>query len=59
MNKDISISLEYNPQEDRPIKCPECGKGIIIPINSKSKINHCFVCDKCKFNINLTPDIEV
>ena len=54
-----SISLDYNPQKDKPIKCPECGKGIIIPINPKSKINHGFICDKCNLKINLTADVEV
>jgi len=41
------------------VLCAECGKGYYKPVNPKSEINYCFVCDNCGSHWNRDPAVEV
>ena len=35
------------------VLCELCNKGIMIPTNEKSSINHCFKCNSCGVYMNV------
>ena len=41
--------------------CPECRKGIMIPLNSNfpASENHCFVCENCGSKRMIVPSITI
>lgn len=54
-----SILLKMTTKESDNIQCENCGKGIYIPKNPESEINHSFYCNYCGVRINLDADVVV
>ena len=39
--------------------CETCGKGIMIPINEKVEISHCFKCNYCGESVNFDTIVDI
>lgn len=45
--------------EEDGIICDVCKKGIYIPLNKESKINHSFTCNKCGARVHFEANVIV
>ncbi len=41
------------------VMCETCKNGIMIPLNEKAEINHCFVCNCCGESVNFDTIVEI
>lgn len=47
------LTLSKETKQSDNIVCAICKKGVYIPLNPKSNINHSFICDKCGSRVNI------
>ena len=54
-----SLLLEMTSKESDKIKCENCEKGIFVPANPESKINHMFYCNHCGIKVHIDPNVNI
>ncbi len=59
LNRSTSSSLTMSTKRSDNVVCIICGKGIMIPLNEKSEINHCFKCNHCGSYANLDGIVDI
>ncbi len=56
---DVNNVLTMETKAEDHVRCNLCGKGIWIPLNPDSPINHCFQCNNCGEHANIDPMVIV
>lgn len=51
--------LTMTSKEKDKIECTVCHKGIYVPLNPKSEINHAFTCNKCGSRVHIEANVVI